>query len=86
MVEMEMQIYNVEGLGPVVSLSAIRPILQDLADRGFDDRRLKRTIRMLGEIADMAARETLVRLGPSVPGVLPAPFLATVPVGMDPIA
>ncbi len=83
MAEMEMPVYNVELMGPVVQLTVVKRILQDLADHGHgvvSGIKLNGVIRMLGEIADVAANETPVRLRPSVPGGRVEPFLASIEI------
>ncbi len=64
--ETEIQVYNVDTMGPVMSIYSVKWILQNLADRGV--RGVQGTIRMVGELADAARNETPVRLMPSVPG------------------
>lgn len=64
--EKELAVYNVDTIGPVMSLCSVEWILQNLSDRGV--RGVRGTIRMIGEIADAARNETPVRLMPTVPG------------------
>lgn len=74
----EVPVYNVVELGPVVPLNILKRLMQDLSDTGFGGNKMARTVRMVGEIADIAAHETPVRLTPSVPGGGVEPFLASI--------
>jgi hypothetical protein len=78
--EMEVQIYNVEGLGPVVQLSAVKHLVRYAPTMGFAQSKLSRLVRTLGELESIGANATPVRLAPAVPDVGVAPFIATVEV------
>lgn len=76
--ETEIQVYNVDTMGPVVSLHSIKWLLQDLVTRGIGGVALERTLRMVERVRDEASLERPVRLGPSVPGGSVQPTIARI--------
>ncbi len=77
--ETEIQVYNVDTMGPVVSLYAVKWMLQDVVDSGVGGARLRCAIMSVDRILSEASLERPVRLAPSVPGGAVAPMIARLP-------
>lgn len=74
----EIRVYNVDMVGPVVSLHSVRWIIQDLVDREIGGAALRHTLRAVERIRDEASLEQPVRLGPSVLGGQVQPIIARI--------
>lgn len=75
----EIPVYNIEGLGPVVSTDAILRVLTSLRDRWVGGEAMIKSIATVVEIeADARSGAPLVRLSPAVPGGGVQPFVTEI--------
>lgn len=79
MVETEIKVYNVESMGPIVSLYSVKWLLTDLANRRIGGPALMDMLRTVERVVAEVSLEPTVRLAPRVPGGSVSPIIARIP-------
>ena len=72
------QIYNIEGFGPVVPIDAIRQVLRQLPDSALKHPAMNTAIELVSELVVIGQTLPPVRLTPGVPGGGVAPTVVTI--------